>query len=80
MLVGNFVVSAFIGGSIRALLFAYFGNALVEASFASLALPTAAFIGAAGIPFLFPTGRKWLSGILIGPASPNPAPTHPDAE
>ena len=83
MTISNFVFSAFIGGAIRALLFAYFGNALVDASFASLALPTAAFIGVAGIPFLFPTGRKWLSGLFIGPIPPPstvPAPTHPKTE
>ena len=72
MPVGNFVVSAFIGGAIRASLFAYFGDALAEASFASLALPTAAFVAVAGTPLLFGSGRAWLRELFVPPPAPKP--------
>lgn len=64
MPVRNFVVSAFIGGAIRASIFAYFGNALVEASWTSLAAPVALFGVAVAVPLVLPSGRRWLREIL----------------
>lgn len=66
----NFVFASLVGGSIRAGIFAYFGNALLEASFTSLAAPIAVFAVALAIPLAFPGGRSWLRSILAGPPSP----------
>jgi uncharacterized membrane protein YdjX (TVP38/TMEM64 family) len=70
MPVGHFVTSAFIGGAIRASIFAYFGNALTQASWSSLAAPFAVFGFALAIPLAFPSGRAWLRDLL---ARPEPA-------
>jgi uncharacterized membrane protein YdjX (TVP38/TMEM64 family) len=70
MAVGHFIASAFIGGAIRASIFAYFGNALLQASWASLAAPVAVFGFALAIPLAFPSGRAWLRDLL---ARPKPA-------
>lgn len=70
MPVGHFVASAFIGGAIRASIFAYFGNALTQASWTSLAAPVAVFGAALAIPLAFPSGRAWLRDLL---ARPEPA-------
>jgi uncharacterized membrane protein YdjX (TVP38/TMEM64 family) len=73
MPIANFVASAFVGGALRASLFAFFGDALAKASFASLAWPTVAFLAAAGSPFVFPAGRRWLREIFVAPpVAPSP--------
>jgi uncharacterized membrane protein YdjX (TVP38/TMEM64 family) len=69
MPVANFIVSAFAGGMIRAAVFAYFGNSLVDASWSSLVLPLVVFALALAIPFTFPRGRDWLRGIFVWKAS-----------
>jgi len=60
----NFVAAAFIGGVIRALIFAYFGNALADASWTEVVLAAGLFLAATAIPLAFPAGRSWLSGVL----------------
>ena len=56
----NFVIAALVGGSIRASIFAYFGNSLVDASWTSLIGAAILFIFAAAVPLAFPRGRAWL--------------------
>lgn len=72
----NFLISAFVGGGIRAAVFAYFGNALLAPSFGALASATAVFLLVLAIPFAFPSGRAWLRE-LFGPL---PAPQNEGAE
>lgn len=60
----NFMAAAFAGGSIRALLFAYFGNAMVDSSALDRAYAVALFALAISIPLAFPKGRSWLREIL----------------
>ena len=67
MPIGHFIVSAFIGGAVRASIFAYFGNALMQASWTSLAAPAAVFGAALAIPLVFPAGRAWLRELLARP-------------
>jgi uncharacterized membrane protein YdjX (TVP38/TMEM64 family) len=78
MTVGLFVVAAFVGGLIRASIFAYFGNAMTEASHGPLLYGTLAAIVILAIPFGFPRGRAWLRTVF-GPetASVTPSPTVP---
>ena len=61
---GYFVVAAFVGGSIRASIFAYFGNALLDPSWISLAQAAGLFALMLAIPLAFPTGRAWLREIF----------------
>jgi membrane protein DedA with SNARE-associated domain len=63
----HFVISSFIGGAIRASIFAYFGNALTQASWTSLAAPVALFGFALAVPLAFPSGRLWLRDLLARP-------------
>lgn len=56
----SFLLSAFVGGGIRAAVFAYFGNALLAPSLGALLSATAVFLLALAIPFVFPSGRAWL--------------------
>ncbi len=65
----NFVLAAFVGGSIRASIFAYLGSALIEASWTQAIVPAGLFIFAAIIPLAFPTGRSWLREIFTPPQS-----------
>jgi uncharacterized membrane protein YdjX (TVP38/TMEM64 family) len=60
----NFVTAAFAGGSIRASIFAYFGNVLVDPSMTSMLIASGAFLIILAIPLAFPTGRTWLREIL----------------
>ena len=64
MPVSNFLAAAFVGGIIRSAVFAYFGDALVDASWSSLAAPLLVFALAIAVPFAFPSGRAWLRDIF----------------
>lgn len=55
-----FIVAAFVGCSIRASVFAYFGNALVDSSWIGLVYTVGLFAVAVAIPLAFPSGRAWL--------------------
>ena len=59
-----FITAAFVGGSIRALIYAYFGNALVDSSWMSLVYAAGLFALALAIPLAFPTGRSWLREVI----------------
>lgn len=61
----NFIVAAFVGGVIRAAVFAYFGNALVDASWTALLAPVAVFGVALAIPLAFAEGRAWLRDVFV---------------
>ena len=65
MPVANFVLAAFVGGSIRASIFAYFGNSLVNATLANMLAASGAFLLMLAIPLAFPTGRAWLREIFV---------------
>jgi len=60
----NFAVAAYIGGAIRASIFAYFGNALVDASWMNVLLAAGLFLLATATPLAFPTGRSWLREVF----------------
>jgi len=60
MRVSYFVIAAFVGGSIRASIFAYFGNALIDSSWQSLVVAVGFFAIAVSLPLAFPSGRAWL--------------------
>jgi uncharacterized membrane protein YdjX (TVP38/TMEM64 family) len=60
MRVSYFVAAAFVGGSIRASVFAYFGNALIDSSWLGLVYAAGIFAIAITIPLAFPSGRSWL--------------------
>lgn len=59
-----FITAAFAGGSIRASIFAYFGNALIDSSWTSLVYAAGLFAIAVAIPLAFPTGRSWLREVF----------------
>ncbi|MFK7896891.1 MAG: TVP38/TMEM64 family protein [Myxococcota bacterium] len=63
----NFLLSAFVGGGIRAAIFAYFGNALLNPTLSTLLSASALFLAALAIPFAFPSGRAWLREIFAAP-------------
>jgi uncharacterized membrane protein YdjX (TVP38/TMEM64 family) len=79
MTVGLFVVAAFVGGLIRATIFAYFGNAMTEASLAPLLYVSLATAIVLAIPLTFPSGRAWLR-MLFAPAAPAPTTSPTAAE
>jgi uncharacterized membrane protein YdjX (TVP38/TMEM64 family) len=60
MRISLFITAAFVGGSIRASVFAYFGNALVDSSWMGLIYTVGLFTLALAIPLAFPSGRSWL--------------------
>ncbi len=64
MPVTNFVVSAFVGGMVRAGIFAYFGDALTRTSWSALLAPLAIFAAVLAIPLCFPAGRAWLRSLF----------------
>ena len=70
--VPNFLVAAFIGGLLRASVFAYFGDALIDASWGTLLAPGAVLALALAIPLTFAEGRAWLRDVFVGP--PDEAP------
>lgn len=70
MPVPNFVVAAFLGGLIRAGVFAYFGHALAQTSAAALAAPLLVFGAMSAVPLAFPSGRRWLRGLFAKPGEP----------
>ena len=78
MPVPNSMAAAFAGGLVRLAIFAYFGDAMTEASWSALLLPVAILIVALTIPLLFPAGREWLRG-LFGAPKPD-ADTATDSE
>jgi uncharacterized membrane protein YdjX (TVP38/TMEM64 family) len=61
---GYFIPAAFAGGSIRASIFAYFGNALVDADLVSMAYAAGLFALFAAVPLAFPTGRAWIREVF----------------
>ncbi|HIF94795.1 MAG: VTT domain-containing protein [Myxococcales bacterium] len=65
MPVPNFVIAAFVGGSIRSSIFAYFGNSLVNVTLANMLTASGAFLLMLAIPLAFPAGRAWLSEIFV---------------
>lgn len=85
----NFLLAAFVGGVIRAAVFAYFGDALVEASWGALLSPLAMLALVLMIPLAFAEGRAWVRDVFIGrrtseapastpgPPTTSPAPTTP---
>lgn len=62
----NFVAAAFAGGVIRAAVFAYFGNALVDASWTALLAPVAVLGIVLAVPLAFAEGRAWLRDVFLG--------------
>ena len=62
----NFVVAALAGGVIRAAVFAYFGNALVDASWTALLAPVAVLGVVLAVPLVFAEGRAWLRDVFLG--------------
>jgi uncharacterized membrane protein YdjX (TVP38/TMEM64 family) len=70
----NFIVSAFVGGMVRASIFAYFGDGLAEASFSSLGAPLLLFAIAIALPLAFPRGRAWLRDIFVPKPAANSDP------
>ena len=71
----NFVAAAFVGGVIRAAVFAYFGDALVEASWTALLAPIGVLGVVLAIPLAFAEGRAWLRDVFLGSGEPE----RPDA-
>lgn len=59
-----FITAAFVGGSVRASVFAHFGDALIDSSWMSLAYAAGVFVLVAVIPLAFPSGRSWLREIV----------------
>ena len=62
----NFAAAAFAGGVIRAAVFAYFGNALVDASWTALLAPVAVLGIMLAVPLAFAEGRAWLRDVFLG--------------
>jgi uncharacterized membrane protein YdjX (TVP38/TMEM64 family) len=60
----NFMAAAFLGGLIRSAVFAYFGNAMTEASRTALLTPLAFLAVAMAIPLATRSGRAWLRNIF----------------
>ena len=60
MSVGLFMSAAFVGGLIRAAIFAFFGNAITESSRSELLVASGALALMLTIPFGFRAGRTWL--------------------
>ena len=85
MPVRNFVLSSFMGGAMRASIFAYFGNALTETDTTALVLPLVVFALALAVPLIFPSGRQWLRDLFTSAtpspsaAKASPAPNAPNA-
>jgi len=67
----NFGVAAFVGGSIRASIFAYFGDALVEASWGALLAPLGVLAVALAVPLAFAEGRAWLRSLFAERPDPD---------
>ena len=63
MPIGYFAPAAFVGGSIRASVFAYFGNSLLDLSWRSFMEVLLLFVVMLAVPFAFPTGRAWLKDV-----------------
>ena len=72
----NFVVAAFVGGVIRAAVFAYFGNALIEASWTALLAPVAVLGVVLVVPLAFEEGRAWLRDVFLGRRESGEAEPH----
>jgi uncharacterized membrane protein YdjX (TVP38/TMEM64 family) len=72
MPITNFFVSTFVGGMVRAGVFAYFGDALTRASWGALLAPLALFAVGVTIPICFPSGRAWLRSLFAAPAGDDP--------
>lgn len=62
--VANFALAAFLGGLIRAGVFAYFGDALTDASWAALLAPLGVLALVLAVPLAFPAGRAWVRGLF----------------
>jgi uncharacterized membrane protein YdjX (TVP38/TMEM64 family) len=56
----NFVAAAFVGGAIRASIYAFFGDTLADFSMRNLVVGVALFGAMALTPLAFPSGRIWL--------------------
>ncbi|MFP6655386.1 MAG: VTT domain-containing protein [Myxococcota bacterium] len=65
----QFVIASFIGCSIRSSIFAYFGDALAEASWSNVILAVSLFVLMAAIPFSTRAGRSWI-GEFFAPRQP----------
>lgn len=63
----HFVGAAFAGGFIRAAIFAYFGDALTEASWSALLAPVVLLGIVLAIPLCFAGGRDWLRSVFLPP-------------
>lgn len=59
-----FVVSALAGGLVRAGIFSYFGNAIVEEGSYALLAGAAGLAAVIAAPLAFPSGRRWLTQIF----------------
>ena len=64
MSVALFIPAAFVGGLIRAAVFAFFGNAITESSRSQLLLASGLVLLILAIPFGFRAGRAWLRRIF----------------
>ncbi|HPG24717.1 MAG: TVP38/TMEM64 family protein [Spirochaetaceae bacterium] len=67
MPVVNFVAASLLGGMTRSAIFAYFGDALTQASPSALVAPTGLFLGVLTLPLWTASGRAWLRGIFAPP-------------
>ena len=61
----NFMAAAFAGGLIRSAVFAYFGNAMMDASWSALLAPLAVLALILVVPLATKSGRNWLKDIFV---------------
>jgi uncharacterized membrane protein YdjX (TVP38/TMEM64 family) len=64
MSLGLFVVSALTGGLLRASIFAYFGNAIIDSNQTALVLSGVALLVILGAPLCFESGRFWIAALF----------------
>lgn len=67
-----FLSGAFGGGLIRAGIFSYFGNAILEEGVGQIAIAATALAVLLALPLLFPSGRQWLARLFGRGAASSP--------
>lgn len=74
MPLATFIPAAFIGGTIRASTYAYFGDAMLELDVRKIAGAGVLLLGVVALPLATPISRRWLRGLFAPSVDPSVPP------
>lgn len=80
MRLASFVPAAFLGGTVRAATYAFFGDAMIDLQGHQIAGALALVLIVVALPLALPGGRNWLHAFLAPDVDPGPDEPGPSSE